>query len=246
MNRVSQRIWIGLVALAGVWIVTYWLTPSPAQPIVSTPDELRVAAGRAEQRLADDARTAQQAQADSPSPIVTIAPRPTPQPTSPASNNPAQPDDPANPTPPTPDFDPNAIIPPTFQIYTASADDTMSSIAERFYGTPTYAGQIARANPTIDPVRLRPGTEIKVPTDPRNIQGIPADPALQPGDPEPAFTEYVVVSNDTLSAIAKSFYGKSILWTHIRDANPQINQQGTNLRPGMTIRLPPPPAPRHD
>jgi nucleoid-associated protein YgaU len=269
MNRVPQRLWIGLTALACLWIIAYWLAPSPAGPIVSTPDELRLAAGRAEQRLAESGPGGLLPVSGG-GPVVTVVPRPgasgarrstSPLPTASTPNAPdagtttAGPDSAATDgepgAPPAdnarPDREPpHAIIPPTFQIYTVAAGDTMSSVSERFYGTPIYAGQIARANPTVDPIRLRPNTELMIPTDPRNIQGIPADPALQPGDPEPAFIEYEVVKNDTLSDIARSFYGRSALWTHIRDANPQINRDATNLRPGMTIRIPPPPPPRMD
>lgn len=220
------------MALVVIWIIAYWLTPSPAAPLVSTPGELQQAADRAEQ-----------ADPTGPGPIVTVVPRSEQLPGTPRPETPPTETDipPASPTEaPLASAQP-AIIPPTFQIYTVESGDTMSAVAERFYGTPLYAGQIARANPTIDPIRLRSGTELKVPTDPRNIQGIPADPALQPGDPEPAFIEYVVTRGDTLSEIASSFYGRSSLWTHIRDANPQINRDATNIRPGMTIRIPPPP-----
>ncbi|MGP1345998.1 MAG: LysM peptidoglycan-binding domain-containing protein [Phycisphaerales bacterium] len=240
MGRLSHRMWIGLVSLAGVWIIAYWLTPAPTEPLVSTTDELRIAADRDER-----------AEAEQPGPEparITVIPR--------SANAAAEVDrtthdnhDGASDDNPATTNDnndsaaprPGAIIPPSFQIYTVASGDTLSSIAESFYGTPRYAGQIARANPTVDPIRLRANTELKIPTDPRNIQGIPADPALQPVEPEPAFIEYVITRNDTLSEIAGAIYGRSSLWTHIRDANPQINRSGTNIRPGMTIRIPPPP-----
>ncbi|MBL0927845.1 MAG: LysM peptidoglycan-binding domain-containing protein, partial [Phycisphaerales bacterium] len=54
---------------------------------------------------------------------------------------------------------------------------------------------------------------------------------------------YTVRDGDTLSAIASRLYGRSALWTLIRDANrDQINEDGTDLKPGMVLKVPPAPA----
>ena len=134
------------------------------------------------------------------------------------------------------------IIPPEFDEYISKKNDTAWTISEAVYGTPGYARRIMNANPLTDFTRLRRGQKIRVPKDPANVQGLPADGSGETMAPEPAYTEYVVQRNDTLTGIAKALYGKASYWTRIRDANPgKINQGGTNIRPGMTILIPPPP-----
>jgi nucleoid-associated protein YgaU len=134
------------------------------------------------------------------------------------------------------------IIPPEFGEYAAEKGDTAWTISEVVYGTPGYARRIMNANPLTDFTRLYEGQKIRWPKDPANVQGLPADGSGKAVAPEPAHTEYIVQRNDTLTGIAKALYGKASYWTRIRDANPgKINQGGTNIRPGMTILIPPPP-----
>lgn len=134
------------------------------------------------------------------------------------------------------------IIPPQFEEYTCEKGDNAWSISEKVYGTPGYARRVMNANPLTDFTRLRKGQKIRVPKDPANVQGLPADGSSEPMAPEPAYTEYIVQRNDTLTGIAKALYGRASYWTRIRDANPgKINSSGTNIRPGMTILIPPPP-----
>lgn len=135
------------------------------------------------------------------------------------------------------------VIPPTFRVYTTEPGDTLQRVAARFYGSPASWRVIARANPTVDPNRLGPGVRLHIPVDPSNIQGRPADApegAAQPAGAESEFTEYVVQVGDTLSEIAKALYGRATLWRLIADANPEIDPD--RLRPGTTLRIPPPAA----
>ncbi len=134
------------------------------------------------------------------------------------------------------------IIRPEFTEYVTEKGDNAWTISEKVYGTPGYARRIMNANPLTDFTRLRTGQRVRVPKDPANVQGLPADGSGEPMAPEAAYTEYIVQRNDTLTGIAKALYGKASYWTMIRDANPgKINQGGTNIRPGMTIMIPPPP-----
>ena len=131
------------------------------------------------------------------------------------------------------------VVPPTFDLYTVAPGDTASTISQKKYGTPKYWRQVLKANPLVDFMKLKAGRQIKVPVDPANIQGIPEKAQT---DESPTL-DYIVNEGDTLSSIATNLYGKSALWQLIRDANPGvINREGTNIRPGMTIKVPPPPA----
>lgn len=212
MARRPSRVWIVGLALIGVWVLTYWLTPA-RRKAPPEPGEVRVSF---------------QAPPEAP----------------PAhdESDPAVPDDGPGEPADAPGPEPGAVIPPSYTLYTVLPGETLTSISQKMFGTEQYADAIARMNgSSVDPMRLGEGQQIKIPVDPRNVQGIPADPDLQPSEPDPGFTEYIVTRNDTLSDIAKAVYGRPSLWTRIRDANPRINREGTNIRPGWKLVIPPPP-----
>ncbi|MCA9309568.1 MAG: LysM peptidoglycan-binding domain-containing protein [Phycisphaerales bacterium] len=135
------------------------------------------------------------------------------------------------------------VVPPRFHDYVVRSGDDANRISERFYGTSRHWKAIMRANPNVSFDRLRAGRTIRVPVDPENVQGLPAsdDPPPTP-EPDPVIT-YTVRSGDTLSGIASTVYGRSALWTLIRDANPDLirRRDGTDIRPGMELVIPPAP-----
>ena len=49
---------------------------------------------------------------------------------------------------------------------------------------------------------------------------------------------YTVVKGDTLSAIAKRFYGKASAWTKIHEANRDQISNPDLIRPGQVFRIP--------
>ncbi|MEM1423328.1 MAG: LysM peptidoglycan-binding domain-containing protein [Planctomycetota bacterium] len=94
----------------------------------------------------------------------------------------------------------------------------------------------------VDPNRLLPGTEVKVPRDPDNVQGASMDDGEPDPEPETTHTDYIVSKDDSLWTIAKALYGSGVKWTVIRDANRDlVGDQGQRLRPGMVLKIPPPP-----
>lgn len=52
------------------------------------------------------------------------------------------------------------------QTYTVKAGDTLSKIAERFYGNASLDDFLAEANPGVDPYALRVGQELVIPPNP--------------------------------------------------------------------------------
>lgn len=166
------------------------------------------------------------------------------------------------PAPPTrqPEQPATRVIPPEYWEYTVQRGDaSMESIAKKLLGAGRLWVKIAEANPLVDASKLIPGrTKLRIPKDLTNIQGkevanpqhTPGDathppetaPATTPSTPppsKPATRDYVVKSGDTLSSIAKSFYGKSALWRKIYEANVNVIEDADNLKPGVTIRIPP-------
>lgn len=134
------------------------------------------------------------------------------------------------------------ITPPSFTVHTVEEGENAWSLSERFFGDREWAGAIMRMNPEQDFYRLRVGNLIKIPVDPRNVQGVTATGAELPQGEAVDETTYAVRRGDTLGQIAARVYGTSRLWTLIRDANPDINEQGTNIKPGQVLLMPLPPA----
>lgn len=99
--------------------------------------------------------------------------------------------------------DPNVINPgqrlimPDFTRYTVVAGDTLSALASRFYGDAELDWLIARASGVADPNVINPGQRLIIPD----------------------ITRYTVVAGDTLSALARRFYGDTAFYPLIATVN---------------------------
>jgi nucleoid-associated protein YgaU len=208
----SGRLALGAVLVAGTWVVAYWMAPGP------DPREVDIEFGPPPELGAES----------SPIPVrepdrVVADPQPLPV-AQPVERSPVQ-----------PVVDPNAelaVIPPEFYEYRSAQGDTFGTIAARFLGASTKWTIVAQANPLLDPNRLRPGTIVRVPVDPKNIQGF---------ENPKGYELYTIQANDTLSEIAKKVYGKSSLWGVIAAANPDVDPK--RLKVGATLKIPPAPPP---
>lgn len=127
---------------------------------------------------------------------------------------------------------------PSFRSYTVRRGDTLASIARRELGSTELASTLARANPLLDPTRLREGQTIRVPVDPANIQGreVKAVPAEQV---ENRVVEYQVREGDTLSEISRAVYGSTVHWRTILEANRATLKNEKALRAGQKLLIPP-------
>jgi len=68
----------------------------------------------------------------------------------------------------------------------------------------------------------------------------PAQPVQPAAAPAPAAIQsHTVVSGDTLSKIARKYYGSSGDWQKIAEANKAILPDPTKLKPGMVLTIPP-------
>lgn len=220
MANASTRLALAVLALAVIWIVAYWRTEAPAP-------KPSVAFGEPPVDVAEPPPTDELELVELPPPqAARVEEIPAPAPPR------------VDPSPA-----PGGTIPPQFREHVVAKGDTAETISRRYYGTPTRWDAVMRANPRIDFERLRAGTVIKVAVDPDNIQGVPA-PTAGAEKPEeaahPQPIEYLVKPGDTLSEIAKAVYGRSSLWTVIRDANiDKVGRDGSRLRAGTTIVIPP-------
>lgn len=215
-----RRGGLAALALVGVWIAAYWLWPADDAvdhaPI--TFDNVRIAPA------GDSAPTSIRPAPGSPSPGDNPSDKPN---TKPAALDPAL----------------AGAQPLRFTQHTIDAGETMQTIAKRAYGDESLWTAIAKANPLTDPAALRVGMTLRIPIDPSDIQGLPA-PRKPAAPAKPRFPlEYVVQEGDSLSVVAKRFYGRSSLYGRIFDANRALLRTPDELKPGMRLLIPPPPEP---
>ena len=222
MNDRVHRYALAACILIGLWIITYWVWPSSgigSQASLVTFD--------------DGPPREPAAQPQEPPAVIDPLTLDTPQSESEAQIQPE----------PAPEPEPRrvGVIPPRFTEYTVQRGDDFWTIADRVYGARGHWEAVAKANPGVDPTRLRAGQKLRIAVDPNNIQGLPADqdqPAPAPPSPN---LEYVVARGDTLSGIAQSLYGRATLWRIILDANRDQLSRPEDVRPGMRLIIPPPP-----
>jgi nucleoid-associated protein YgaU len=123
--------------------------------------------------------------------------------------------------------------------------ETYSSIAKVAYGDARYYLAIEKANPNVDPSKLKPGMTINLP-DVETVKGA-AHPAADKQKAEPsssgkdidAATEYRVQSGDSLHKIAMKRYGSSTMADTIYELNKAtIGDDSAKLKIGMVLKMP--------
>ncbi len=130
-------------------------------------------------------------------------------------------------------------------VHTVQADESISTLAERYYGDYRKFHFIAEYNELEDATQVRVGQDIKIPV----IEGVPiiTDPAAIQTDPgetaEPLpgeiitvkrFVIHTVQPEETLSKLAKMYYGDLSKF----DVIAKFNDIGTSLRVGQELKIP--------
>ena len=134
---------------------------------------------------------------------------------------------------------------PEFFEHTVGPNETMERIAQRYFGASNQWGIIARANPFVDPQKLRQGMVIRIPKDPTNIQGRVEGRETEPGVIEnhtpaaSAVIEYVVRPGDSLSKISLNIYGSSRHARLIFESNRDVLKSMDDISVGQLLKLPP-------
>ena len=243
MHDTHARALTGVAALVVVWIVVYWLwQPGPERvlavpagpPPSLTPPSQATTASEGNARIIDPLLESRANPAAIPTtnPVgsrTTASAAATPPATDPAASAAAS---------------PVGVIPPRFNERTIRGGETLQSIARDAYGSSALWTVIARANPLLDPNKLRAGQTIRVPVDPDNVQGLASgdgDPAAA-SSPAAATIEYRVRRGDALSKIAQKFYGSARYTDFLFEANRDRLRSKASIRVGQTLRIPPKPA----
>ncbi|HWL92206.1 MAG TPA: LysM peptidoglycan-binding domain-containing protein [Phycisphaerae bacterium] len=143
--------------------------------------------------------------------------------------------------------------------HTIASGDTLSSISETYYQSSRQTDRIAKANPALDPRRLKIGDVITIPAPDASvpasaslatsgypgstIRTVPAAlPARQPVSvPSAARSSrlYTVRQGDTLYSIASRMLGDSKRWKALFEANRGVlKNDPKRLKIGMELTLP--------
>ncbi len=231
MDERTSRIFIGFCMLALVWIGVYWMwQPSRDNDTPKITFE----------QLPENP-TQSQPEPD-PAPIVTNDRNPTVIDQTRIAQQAGTAQENTGPT----------LRAPEFVEHTVGPHETMERIAQRYFGASNQWGIIARANPFVDPQKLRQGMVIRIPKDPTNIQGRVAGRETEPGVIEnhtpaaSAVIEYVVRPGDSLSKISLNIYGSSRHARLIFESNRDVLKSMDDISVGQLLKLPPLPEERPD
>lgn len=116
--------------------------------------------------------------------------------------------------------------------------ETFSSIAAEHYGDSSLWSVIAKANPTVDSGKMKPGVTLNLPARDKAAKPAAAAPAAAPANVDPA-RQYVVKPGDSLEGIASALYGERSKWQSIYDANKGvIGDSPARLKVGTVLTLP--------
>lgn len=220
MDERSSRIFFGLCMLVLVWIGVYWMwQPSREQEPVITFANQPVVEPPVEEPV------------EVPDPVgepAGLTTDPEPEPVAEPVIKPAP-----------------RLIPPEFTEHIVQPDELMQTIARQYFGSIDDWTIIAKANPKIDPRKLRPGMVLRIPKDKTNIQGKLVGGDVEPGvitphtDDGSKVIEYIVQSGDSLSRISLRIYGSSRHAQFIFESNRDTMRSIDSISIGQLLRLPP-------
>ncbi len=144
-------------------------------------------------------------------------------------------------TPTRPQADSRAVAVETHRI---QSGDTISSLAQRYYGSAKFASFLIVSNKQIsDPNRLRIGAIIRIP--PRPAAAAVRTPSSSDVAPTRQKTggarTYRVQPGDSFYAIARDVLGDATRWKELLELNSQlVNGEPTSLKAGQVLVLPTP------
>jgi nucleoid-associated protein YgaU len=129
--------------------------------------------------------------------------------------------------------------------HVVQAGESFASIAAKYYGRSSEYTRLIKANPHLDPRKLKIGQAVVIPGDDvaarsaSDYSGPAGDGVSSPTDPR---REYRVVSGDSLHRISQKLYGRSDQADRIYQLNKaQIGADPARLKVGMVLQLPEPP-----
>ena len=137
----------------------------------------------------------------------------------------------------------------TPRTHRVTQNETFASISRMIYGSERYIKAIQKANPAVNPARLKPGMIIQLPSEADAKQATTAKPQ-EKAAPKPAAaasgsalsgdaSTYTVQSGDNLYKISRKLYGSGSKGDELYTANKErIGPDSTRLKVGMVLKLP--------
>lgn len=136
--------------------------------------------------------------------------------------------------------------PRTITSYTVQENDSMWKIAVKLYGDGSKMVDIAKANPLVDPQRIKPGDVLRLPEPVRTSEGPVRNSVSEPTESDPLglglnrdVRTVEVLANDSLWKIADREYGDGTKWELIYNANRDKLKSPDTVREGMELVVPP-------
>lgn len=122
-------------------------------------------------------------------------------------------------------------------LYTIKSGDTLSKIADYYYGVPAVYELIYSYNKDIlkSADRIYAGQTITLPSYAAVDLYLAS---AYPRESTDGGTAYIVKSGDSLSKIAKAFYGDATKWNVIYEANKGILKNPSRIYPGQVLTIP--------
>ncbi|MHC4220398.1 MAG: LysM peptidoglycan-binding domain-containing protein, partial [Planctomycetota bacterium] len=113
-------------------------------------------------------------------------------------------------------------------------------IAQHYYGTVRFTGELAEFNGIDNPDDLRAGHRLRLPAPTDLGAAAPAVtvPATEAPAPEPAPATYRIKPGDSLSGIARRFLRSTDRWHELYELNRDVIADPDNIRAGTVIRVP--------
>ncbi len=124
--------------------------------------------------------------------------------------------------------------PAALATWTIRSGDTLSEIAAEVLGSSSMVQAIIDLNPGVDPMRLKVGAELQLP--PREA-AVAGEAVVEPDFPDDVVT-HVVQEGETLSEIAKAYFGSSAKWKLIWNANRDRMAGPDRISVGTTLLIP--------
>jgi len=133
-------------------------------------------------------------------------------------------------------------------VHVVKKGETMESIAKSYFGAGSKWQLIAKANPSVNPDTMRIGTKLRIPAAgnaalsessvaSRANSGSGSTKSATGGTSATANSgSHVVAKGETLSSIARRYYGDSKYWKTLQNANPKIKAE--SLAVGTKLVIP--------
>lgn len=145
-----------------------------------------------------------------------------------------------------PTVDPASVKPVEPRYYTVRAGDSFAKIAKATYPGMVQRGidELIKANPTIEPTRMREGQRLVLPelaAATPQAPGTPGPAIVRPSTPTAELrpgTVYVVRQGDTLPGISKRAYDSTGRWQDIWIENFGAIDDPDHLKAGTRLKLP--------